>query len=412
MKPQRQFAMLVLILVGAFAIRVGVMVKRSPMLFGGDEGEYVALARGLASSGEFRSTDFIQDIFQGGRPGDPTAYRSPVLPAFLAVHYMTFGDSQWIPRLVLVAISSLTCLLLALLGCGQGRCGAGLLAACAWAVWPPAVIGPYAADRFYPETLAVFFLVGHSVALVWSEHRKTDLPAAIGGLGLGLAVLTRGYLALLIPATVLSLAASRRRRVALVVAAFSIGVPASWVARNAIVMGVPVLSTQTDHFYLGNNRWARGSFNGDFFLLGRQSPQLQQVAEWYPGFWQMSELQRSRAWSGAAVRAALDDPARIGWLLCRKALVFMSPLQFWSVPGYPFHLAWIPAASLAAVALWDARSWRKMLQLWPLILPIGAVFAAVLATYAFDRYRFVIEPYVVLLAAYGLSRMNRRNEST
>jgi 4-amino-4-deoxy-L-arabinose transferase-like glycosyltransferase len=393
---------LAVVFVLSLTARLLVLSEHRVMVVGGDEREYVGLAEQLASTGEFRSSDFIQHLFQGGRPGDPTAYRTPVLPTLLALHYALFGPSYFFPRLTLILLSALTCVFLALVGYGLGRPRAGLMAASLWAFWPPAVIGPYAADRFYPETLGVFFLLAHTATLVWIGRVKRQVTlATLSGVFLGLAVLTRGYLAILVPMTLLALLVSTtptlKSKVALIVAASCI--PACWVIRNAIVLGIPALSTQTDHFYLGNNQWARGSFNGDFYFLGEASPQLQQMGDWYPGFWQMSEVQRSRAWSAAAWRCIVRDPSRFLWLLVRKTLIFLSPLQFWSVGWYTLHWPWLPVGALAGLCVVKGARTRSLLALWQLLLPVAAVFAAVLATYAFDRYRFVIEPYVVLLAA-------------
>src|SRR5262249_21454292 len=261
----------------------------------------------------FRTSSFIQRIFQGGEPGQPTAYRSPVLPAVLAAHYLLFGPSPTYPRITLSLFSAATCILIALLGRQFGYSAAGLIAASLWAVWPPAVFGPYGADRFYPETLAVFLLVGHIVAVASLSHTPSTLRAIIAGSLLGLAVLTRGYLLFLLPLVILYIGVApikRARRLATITALGAVVIFGSWIIRNWIVMGKPVLTTQTEAFYLGNNAWARGSFNGDLFELGTKAPQLQALEQKHPDIWRMSEIERSEIWTREGVRCAVANPSR------------------------------------------------------------------------------------------------------
>src|SRR5262245_12770222 len=188
---QRWWYSITIIALVAFLLRMAALWMHTPMITQGDEGEYIELAKQIEQSGEFRTTGFIQRVFQGGEPGQPTAYRSPVLPLFLAAHYLPFGSSQTYPRITLGLLSAATCMLISILGRSLGFGAAGLIAASLWAVWPTAVFGPYGADRFYPETLAVFFLVGHILAVSSHSHTPTASRPIVAGSLLELAFLTR-----------------------------------------------------------------------------------------------------------------------------------------------------------------------------------------------------------------------------
>ncbi len=381
------------------------------MVTQGDEGEYIELAQQLAQTGEYRTASFIQRLFQGGEPGEPTAYRSPVLPVFLAAHYMLFGPSQTHPRITLGLFSAATCILIALLGRLSGFSAAGLIAASVWAVWPPAVFGPYGADRFYPETLGVFFLVSHVVAVTCLCRTPTTFRAILAGSLLGLAVLTRGYLLFLMPLVILHIGSApmkRRRRLAALAALFAVAIFGSWIVRNWIVMGKPVLSTQTEAFYLGNNAWARGSFYGDIFELGTKAPQMQALEQKYPDIWRTSEVERSEIWTREGVRCAVDNPSRFVWLLFRKSLIFWAPTQFWSFGFYRWHYAFAIAIALAPLGILAGFRRGRARAIILLLLPVLATYAATLLTYGQDRYRYVMESFIVLLASIGLVECVRK----
>lgn len=398
------------IVVLGFALRVGVLVRSTPFQPGGDESEYVGLATVLVATGEFRTSAAIQDIFQGGKPGDLTAYRSPVLPALIAVHYRVFGPIDLYPRLTLALVGALTCGVLACAGFRLAGSISGCAAALIWAVWPPAVLGPYASDRYYPETLGVFFLAAGTTCLIRAAPSLGTRQAVLAGTMIGFAVLTRGYLLPLpfLTAICLWMLRQHRPRAVLLFLLVSLIPPGVWIARNQVAIGRPVLSTQTDHFYLGNNRWARGSFNGDLFYLGRQSPQLVAMSRRFPGFWEMSETERSDAWTTAAKESVVGDPARFAWLLYRKTAVFWLPLQHWSVGWYTRHYAYMLIAALIPLGASRLLRAGRGPQVCPIAIAVGTVFVAALATYGFDRYRYVIEPLLVLVATAALSKPSRQ----
>lgn len=423
----RHWRRLLLLIVGlALALRVVLVWQDTPMVLGGDEGEYVALGQTLARTGRFQTAPVWQPLWSGGKVGQQTAYRNVVLPGFLAMHYAALGPSQIPPRLSMAVVGALSCLLLGILGRQVFSPGVGLWAAGLWAIWPPSIIGDYAANRFTPEHLALALLLGHLVALTslfphpqpqlqeylgpQLDNRSRIWPAVVGGLLLGLAILTRGYLVFVLPLSFLVLLkflGHARWRQSLAFAAASVVVVGAWVARNAVAVGRPVLSTQTEALYLGNNRWTRGSLNGDVFELGARSPQITPLTRKYPDYWRMSEVERSQMWLREGKEAVLSDPRRAVWLAVRKTLIYLSPLQVWAVGFYKHHYAYALALLLVPwglAAFWHAGRHH----LWLLLAPCVASYAAVLLTYGLDRYRYPIEPIVVLLACAGAARLLRR----
>ncbi|MGE0132758.1 MAG: glycosyltransferase family 39 protein [Blastocatellales bacterium] len=406
-QPKFLLAALLVFLV-AVALRGFNLWYSTPIVLGGDEPEYVGLAENLIREGRFVSSKKIQVIFQGGRPGEPTAYRSPVLPFFLAIHYKLFGSSHTWPRLSLILLSSAVCLFLAFMGKLIGNPSAGLLASTLWAINPPSVFGDYSSDRLYSEALSTFLLTGAFMFLALFYARPVQRHVVMSALFLGLAILSRGYLLFALPLCMCWLfffPAGRRWRTLLLFTVITSTVVGLWVYRNWAVMGKPLLSTQTEAFYLGNNLWARGSFNGDIFTQGYGAPQFRIIKERYPHVMEMSEIERSEMWTREAIRSIRDYPKHFLWLLMRKTLIFWGPFQHWSFGWYRWHYLFsllLPFAIYASVRKQSGDSIRFTLLL---LIPIVAVFFAALITYGFDRYRFMIEPFVFLLGAIGIVRV-------
>ncbi len=397
-------------LVGIFlvacALRLGSLWYRTPLVLGGDEPQYRELAWGLARSGEYRSTEGVPNIFQGGRTGEPTAYRTPAFPGLLALHYRLLGPSDIYPRMTLAFASAFTCVLIALVGKRLLFPQAGLLAAACWAVWPPTLLSEYAADRFICENLGIFLLLSHVAASLWSLDRASATGSAVSGALLGLAVLARGFFLLVIPFSLLffCLVPNSRAQRARLTASFLIGLTltlGSWIGRNWSLLGRPILSTQTEAFYLGNNPWARGSYNGDLLTAGWEAPQLMRMQDRYPGFRDMGELERAEAWRAEACYCVLQDPTRFAWLLARKTAIFWGPFQDWGWRAYRYHYALGLAMIFFPFGLFQLR--RRLSDPTMLLLygPILAVYGACLLTYATDRYRYTIEPFILLVSAVG-----------
>lgn len=395
----------------ALAIRLAVLSHRMPMNPSGDEPEYIALGQQLAQTGHFRITEPYQSFFEGGHPGDPTAFRNPILPALLAAHYRVFGFSQTPPRVTMVLLGVLACVLIAILGRQLLSPPVGLAAAACWALWPPAVFGPYAADRFTPEHLGTTLLLAHLVALAAVIHKPTTARVVLAGGLLGLAILTRGYFLLTFPIEILFvwlLPVPNRTRLAALftcVTCLCVGV---WMLRNWQEMGKPLLSTQMEGFYVGNNQWARGSLNGDFFTIGARSPQLQVILHKYPHMAQMNEVQRSQMWMKEGIHVVVSQPKHTLWLLMRKTLIFLGPFLYWAAGPYKRHYFFMLALVLMPFGIFTALRQHRKRELILLLLPLLGIYIATLMTYAIDRYRYPAEPGVVLLACCGALELWQR----
>jgi len=60
----------------------------------GDEGEYHALALGLAERGRYSGQPGFNTLLYSPTPGEPTAFRPPGFPAVLAAIYLLSGRTR------------------------------------------------------------------------------------------------------------------------------------------------------------------------------------------------------------------------------------------------------------------------------------------------------------------------------
>jgi hypothetical protein len=74
------------------------------------------LPQAVARLAKQHQTVITEEPFQGGKPGDPTAFRTPLFPAFLALFYRIFGVGTLTPRRALAGLSVATVVLVASVG--------------------------------------------------------------------------------------------------------------------------------------------------------------------------------------------------------------------------------------------------------------------------------------------------------
>jgi hypothetical protein len=359
----------------------------------GDAVQYETLGWKIASGAGYTSSEHLSLLF--ARPGEPTAMRTPGLPLFAAGPYVLFGRRPEVVRLLLVAFNAAGVGLLFALAWRRYGTRVAHLSALVWAVWPSAIVTYFASHSFCAESLAVpLLLVG-----LWAFDRGDGRPSAlIAGLAFGWMLLARSYLIAFVPFALVLVGLftpSRLRRLLFVLAISAIPCLA-WATRNIVVMKAPVLlSTQLgNQLWLANNRGARGSWDGNWLT----SPQLAQLLAEHPEIVESSEPVKSRIFTRAAWRDVRDGGlSRFAWLESRKLALFLWPRDvtygtFWWL--IPVLLAFPAGVRAASKRPHDALS----------LLLLAFVAGNVLVTLVFfhdSRFRFTVEPAMVLLAAVG-----------
>jgi 4-amino-4-deoxy-L-arabinose transferase-like glycosyltransferase len=210
-----------------------------------DERDYDSLARTLAATGRYE---------EGGRP---TAYRPVGYPAVVAVVYRFAGPRPVAVRVVQAVFDGATTFFLFSLFRRRGERTA-LGAAALWAAFPPAILYTH---FLRPETVSAFLLAAIAVAISKESSRSTRGRFLVGAL-LGLTVLVKSEFLLVLPVIpfLIERGAHRARRAALLLAG-ALVVIGPWVARNAVEMGAPTLSTSFGGLLLiGNHPNATGGY--------------------------------------------------------------------------------------------------------------------------------------------------------
>jgi len=392
----------------------------APILMDYDDGGYHVLAQSIASG---RGMDKF---------GVPTAAKSPGYPWFLGACYALFGPNPAVPRVAQAILGALTAALIVALTweLGLGLASA-VLAGLIASVYPSSI---YFVGRYFPMVLHTCLLIMSVRALVRWGTFGTSRDLMVSGITLGAAALVRSDTLLLVPllaGTTFLLRGWRRQ--ALVAAAVLVGCVAvlysSWVVRNLLVIGTPVLTTTqaSGTTWEGNNPWARGGDILQADVLARYTDpkviaalppdkreQLEGLQEIRAATPRWTEVQLDSSYKALTTRWRAQNPGAYWLNHLRKIAVFASP---W--PGQGGQVLWRYryvilvssglVMSLGTVGFIAART-RGPGRWVVLSVAIQALATAVI-TFAHARYRFAAEmafiPYAAFAATGLWSRLVR-----
>ncbi len=257
---KRPLVLLLLIVLGALALRLGVMTfVRHPGI--GDPNHYYNLGGFLLEGRGFN----IDYIWQYNHPPEqldhPEDYWMPLTGLLAAASMWLFGHS--VPgALVLFAIMGALVPVLAYAAARQLGCspGSSLFSAAAAAALPELVLNSVRTDTTIPNTL----LAGASILLLTHGLRRGGWLAFAGsGLCAGLAYLVRSDSSLLLPMLAVTLLAyavwgrqwrGRRWVWAVLVPVVAVLVALPWSLRNIQLLGTPTTPRLGDMFFLTDFR--------------------------------------------------------------------------------------------------------------------------------------------------------------
>jgi 4-amino-4-deoxy-L-arabinose transferase-like glycosyltransferase len=305
------------------------------------------------------------------------------------------GDTGW--RLLGALFGGLTVLGIGLLGRRAGGVAVGLVAAGIAAVYPLmlAVDGALLAETLYGPIVAFTLVVAWDLG-----ERPSWWRAALVGVGVALATLTRSEALLLLPLLALPLAwrgpGGRERwlRLGATVAACAL-VLAPWVIRNWSVFDRPLLSTNDGALLAWTN--CDQTYHGQFlgYLVPECAPQVTG-----------DEAEQASKLSRHGLDYARDHAGRLPVVMAARLAGtwgFYDPFRF-PDPGRSetvlragifFYWVLVPLAIFGTVALHRQR--RPLLVL---LAPIAVVCLVAMATYTSIRLRYLAEiPFVVLAGA-------------
>jgi len=399
-----------LLVLAAFGLRLGLMAY-----LGDATGFHQAAksARGVVWDWGYEQAAIAQALADGRGFSDPfqrgsgaTGWCAPLYPALLALLLRVTGGVTYSAALALAvlqaAAAALTCQQLFRLARALHSPRLGWLAAAAFALHPLAAYLPV--SLVWDSTFVALGVTWFLARL--AEAGPSAPPRAIlaHGVRLGLVALVNPAPLSLAPAVLWYLARGRGARAMVGVAAAFGGALAltvsPWALRNALTLGSPNLRTNLGvELFVGNNDGARGPFNG------RIHPAYDDAE--YQRYLELGEVAYARDAGARALAWARADPARFLALSAHRAQ------RFWVGPdpreperlgsGALRHrdaegwIEWLTHALAGALAIVGALRFRGP----GAALVRGALFLFPLVyyvTHVFERYRFPIEPVVVLAA--------------
>ena len=382
---------------------VAAIEVRGRGLFGPDAPSYDDLARGLLAGRGLQKEDYPH-LFTDGTPSlTVRSFRPPLLPIVLAGIYAVAGHHTVAARVVMALLGAGTCVVVCRIGRRAFDARTGTVAGLLTAVYPKFV---YYAGALVTETLCTLLLA----AAVWmllaaADDERAWWRWAVAGVALALAALTRSSL-LAFPALaalwVLIVRPRKARAVAeaaLLVAAFAAAM-APWWIRNYSVHGRFVAATTEGGytFWVTNNPRADGS--GHCFWPDPPG-----------GFDGLSEAEIDREFYRRGLDWVQVNPRHFLRLSANKFLRFWRPWPHADEPAVGLLAAVVAGATFIPVlllALWgdlvSSRRWRRTLLFDMIFLYYTALHMVFMAI---TRYRLPIEPYLIVLAAWGILHVRR-----
>jgi 4-amino-4-deoxy-L-arabinose transferase-like glycosyltransferase len=373
-----RWLMLYLFLFSA-GVRIIFVLTLQPGFYFWDSVRYDYAAASLITEGEF-----------GGEYD-----RSPAYPIFIAGIYLVFGRSVVAIRLVEALLGGLVSVLIAIIGRRTLGSAAGVVGGLIWALYP---LGVFLAALVYPETLMTVGIAG-AVALLLFGLARPVRPWALflAGTCLLIATLTKPV----VLATFLFLGAwlifwegrSGLARMGLFVAGFLLPL-ALWAGASQYLFGEVIVNDSR----AGRLVDRVGSSSSDEVRKGR----LQRTLEDPAGFLSHYASEFVYFWKIAPERVVMTDPAlrdrfheRDSRIVKRTVFVTNS-LTSWATtlsigPVFIFGL-------IGLFFLVRNRQWRELTLMASVVLSFALAYS-----FFFNqlRYRIPVEPFIILVAAYG-----------
>jgi 4-amino-4-deoxy-L-arabinose transferase-like glycosyltransferase len=358
----------------------------------GDGREFHLLANVLADTGRY-----LQPFMYLYRDrAIPTTEKPPLYPAVLAIPSALGLDSVDAHRVVSCLLGASAVVLIGLLGRRVGGPRVGLLAAAIAAVYPALWMldASVRSESLYLPLIALVLLLAYQV----THWRR----AALLGVAIGLAALTRSEAVLLLPLLLFAVPPGKRL---IVVAAFAV-VISPWLVRNWITFDQPTgISTNEGGLFAGAN--CHSAYYTP--LIGTWACFPVNDPAWGENEAVISGHLRARALDYASDHAG-RVPAVVGVRVLRV-------WDLWSPSGAADleasiadrHIRAQQAAMgslylLIPFAIGGALVLRRRVEpLRILLAPIVFVTLVAALSYGSTRFRVAAEPAIVVLASVGLA---------
>ncbi len=315
--------LLLAILAGALLLRAAAVVLLPP-----EEG---ILQNPLADSADFHhlAVSLLAGEGFASPTGQPTAFRPPAYPVFLATVYTAAGHGNILATgLAQALLGTLNCWLAYLLARRTGLARpAALLPATLFALYPAFV---YQTPQILGEVTGRTHLLAAAILFLRAAKRHTPTATITAGALFALAVLNKPPLAASLPFLVILLAWCRGHWRAPLLFALAAGLLlGAWTARNAAVSGrfIPVSTNFPITFAQGVTQWSyytqqwygeqRALLDApDDFLRLTQLRAYDSIGE---------EIATGEEWQSRAIEFIRENPGFYLTLTARKTLHYWGP---------------------------------------------------------------------------------------
>jgi len=391
----------ILLFVFAFLLRLGLILVLKTYSSPYHYSEHVRIADNiLAGKG------YSFEWYGLGAAGEGS-FMPPVYVAVVLMAKIAFPSVPWLAIQIFQAgLSAGTAVIVYFIGKEIFTEFIGFIASFAVAVYPPALGYVLDIQTLILETFLVTFTV--LAGIYWRKY-GTWKQASILGSALGLAVLSRSNLILLLPLFFIWMVLCHRRRGAIhfmVLVGVLVLILGPWVLRNYLVHKEFVLVSTEGGFTLfqGNNANATGVYSGRGGVIWEQYPGL--AKELAP----LDEAARDKRLYQESIAFIRTHPKETFSLALKKFAYF-----WWFKPkfieggvasGYPWYFGFTYMCSYAVLLCFSIlglvlsfKKYRDLFIIYTLFL-IQTFVSMVFITGT--RFRGILEPLLILLAAYGI----------
>ena len=376
---KKKITLAVLIVVAALAVRLVVLFVLPPVDPVADARQYDDLALSILAGDGFAWPD-----------GEPTAYRPPLYPAFLALIYFMFGHQYMPVQLLQAVLLSLTCVLVFFIGRDIYDEKVACIAGIGCAFYPMLILPAY---EILSEALFVFLFTLTFFLLIKCREKRGLAPLA--GFSLALATFTKPFALFALPFFIYWLWRQRCgagvKSIILFALVFILSfVP--WTIRNYRVFGefVPIATVGGISFY-----------NSHVFEAHRVGyNHLENVPLEYHSI--KNEALQSRYLVRHTLEYIADNPTKIAPLVFLKVVLLVYPLDgYWHIIslGSKYNAFWGLIGCFSLFGIFFTAVNRAGKELIILTLLSVLLFALVFA--GIPRYRLLVEPILFLLGARG-----------
>jgi 4-amino-4-deoxy-L-arabinose transferase-like glycosyltransferase len=385
--PHRYFTMwqrsLLAIFVTALLIRSAFILTLQNGFYFPDSLEYSQAATNLLTYGTFGEA----------------YHRSPMYPLVLAVIYALFGQHIVAIRLVQAVMGACIAVMIAFIAQRPGSKGVGILAGVLWSVYP---LGVFMAGLEYPTSVTALLLAGAVLCMLTEPEQALGAGRVLlSGLLFGAAALTIPVALVAVVATTLWILYWQPTRRLVLAMLFLLGVALSltpWTLRNFYVYGQIVIveprliqllprvgPVQQERMDNELERKIKAILRHPDAYVRRFIREFGHFWELYPARIYMNHVAYREAFHERDTRVVKQTLFGTTWT---------SLISILSVgPAFLFALIGIWAMGLQK----EQRRTLSLLCMTILSFAIGYSFF-----WGKTRYRLPVEPYIILLSAYGL----------